>query len=311
MADKKELSRRELRRKRRVRNQILAYISLCVILAGLLVGVVLGGRALYTHIDEKRQEKALAEELAAMEESLSNAETEAAEAEEEETVEEYTEDDLLKDMVDASIGEMSIEDRVAGLFLTTPETLTGVGKVTVAGDGMEKSLSEYAVGGLVFTEKSVSPASLGEEKFGEIVSGTVTRSKYPLFFILDNGEEVENVSAYGINMEFEDKSGNETQSVFRTAMLPELMNETTSEEAAQGIETALILAESEEDIVAGCLQAWENGADMLYVPEKFSEAYEGMVAEIQGNEDREGRLRDSLERIYRIKYANRANVENE
>lgn len=311
MADNRELSRRELRRKRRIRNQILAYISFCVILVLLLVGIVLGGRTLYTHIEEKRQEKALAEELAAMEESMSNAEAEEDETEAEDVVEEYTEDDLLKDMVDASIGEMSIEDRVAGLFLTTPETLTGVGKVTVAGDGMEKSLAEYAVGGLVFTEKSVSPLSLGQEKFGEIVSGTVARSKYPLFFILDNGEEVEDVSGYGINMEFEDKSGNESRSVFRTAMLPELMNETTSEEAAQGITTALILAENEEDIVAACLQAWENGADLLYVPDRFAEAYEGLLAEIQGNEDREGRLRDSMERIYRMKYANRANVEGE
>lgn len=311
MADKRELSRRELRRKRRIRNQILAYISFCVILVLLLVGIVLGGRTLYTHIEEKRQEKALAEELAAMEESMSNAEAEEDETEAEDVVEEYTEDDLLKDMVDASIGEMTVEDRVAGLFLTTPETLTGVGKVTVAGDGMEKSLAEYAVGGLVFTEKSVSPSSLGKDKFGEIVSGTVARSKYPLFFILDNGEEVENVSDYGINMEFEDKSGNESRSVFRTAMLPELMNETTSEEAAQGITTALILAENEEDIVAACLQAWENGADLLYVPDRFAEAYEGLLAEIQGNEDREGRLRDSMERIYRMKYANRANVEGE
>ena len=311
MADKRELSRRELRRKRRIRNQILAYISFCVILVLLLVGIVLGGRTLYTHIEEKRQEKALAEELAAMEESMSNAEAEEDETEAEDVVEEYTEDDLLKDMVDASIGEMTVEDRVAGLFLTTPETLTGVGKVTVAGDGMEKSLAEYAVGGLVFTEKSVSPTSLGKDKFGEIVSGTVARSKYPLFFILDNGEEVENVSDYGINMEFEDKSGNESRSVFRTAMLPELMNETTSEEAAQGITTALILAENEEDIVAACLQAWENGADLLYVPDRFAEAYEGLLAEIQGNEDREGRLRDSMERIYRMKYANRANVEGE
>ena len=57
MADNRELSRRELRRKRRIRNQILAYISFCVILAALLVGVVLGGRALFTHIEEKRQEK--------------------------------------------------------------------------------------------------------------------------------------------------------------------------------------------------------------------------------------------------------------
>lgn len=311
MADKRELSRRELRRKRRIRNQILAYISFCVILVLLLVGIVLGGRTLYTHIEEKRQEKALAEELAAMEESMSNAEAEEDETEAEDVVEEYTEDDLLKDMVDASIGEMTVEDRVAGLFLTTPETLTGVGKVTVAGDGMEKSLAEYAVGGLVFTEKSVSPSSLGKDKFGEIVSGTVARSKYPLFFILDNGEEVENVSDYGINMEFEDKSGNESRSVFRTAMLPELMNETTSEEAAQGITTVLILAENEEDIVAACLQAWENGADLLYVPDRFAEAYEGLLAEIQGNEDREGRLRDSMERIYRMKYANRANVEGE
>lgn len=311
MADNRELSRRELRRKRRIRNQILVSISFCVILVSFLVGVVLGGRALYTHIDEKRQEKALAEELAAMEESMSNAEEEEVETEAEDVVEEYTEDDLLKDMVYASIGEMPVEDRVAGLFLTTPETLTGVGKVTVAGDGMEKSLAEYAVGGLVFTGKSVSPTSLGKDKFGEIVSGTVERSKYPLFFILDNGEEEENVSDCGINMEFEDKSGNESRSIFRTAMLPELMSETTSEEAGQGLTTALIVADSEEDLVAACLQAWENGADLLYVPDRFAEAYEGLLAEIQGNEDREGRLRDSLERIYRVKYANRANVEGE
>ena len=147
MADKRELSRRELRKKRRIRNQILAYSSFCVILVALLVGIVLGGRTLYTYIEEKHQEKVLAEELAAMEESMSSVEAEEDETEAEEVVEEYTEDDLLKDMVDASIGEMSIEDRVAGLFLTTPETLTGVGKVTVAGDGMEKSLAEYAVGG--------------------------------------------------------------------------------------------------------------------------------------------------------------------
>ena len=172
--------------------------------------------------------------------------------------------------------------------------------------------AKMSVGGMRVDKNSAlrkglkgATVGLATERGGYIDTVTETVKK------ILNGEEVEDVSGYGINMEFEDKSGNESRSVFRTAMLPELMNETTSEEAAGGLTTALIVADSEEDIVAACLQAWENGADLLYVPDKFAEAYEGLLAEIQGNSDREGRLRDSMERIYRMKYANRANVEGE
>ena len=94
-------------------------------------------------------------------------------------MEEYTEEDLLDEMVDAGIAVMSLEDRVAGLFLTTPEELTGVGKVVQAGKGTEEALAKYAVGGLVYAATNVQSA----EQFGGMLTDTLPKSKHPLFFI--------------------------------------------------------------------------------------------------------------------------------
>ena len=122
-----EEDKREYRRRRRIRNQILAYVSLVLILAVVSVGGYFGIKALSGVVEEKQQQEQIEEALAAAQQ-VEEEMTEASEVPEEtveetvvETVEEYTEEDLLNEVVESCISEMSLEDRVAGLFIVTPE----------------------------------------------------------------------------------------------------------------------------------------------------------------------------------------------
>lgn len=292
-----EISARELRRQRRVRNQIWAYATVVVLFAGLGVGAFLGIRFVAEEIESRRHAEAMAEQMAAMESEEAEQETEEAQEPEEE-VEEYTEEDLLDEMVDAGIAEMSLEDKVAGLFLTTPEALTGVGKVVQAGKGTEEALAKYAVGGLVYAASNVQ----SEEQFVKMLTDTFPKSKYPLFLIFDDESDKlsEDLSSYGINMQFADK-GEETESMtFRTVILPGEDGDCQ----ADGLITAQVVGEAEE-IADACLAAWENGAELLYVPEEFESAYEGMLAKVQEDEALEDKLTETLKIIYRVKYRGR------
>lgn len=296
--EKAELSARERRRKRRIRNQIWAYTALVVLLAAAGVGAVFGVKHVTEQLESKRHEEAMAEEMAAMQEAESEEQIE--ETWESEAAEEYTEEDLLDEMVDAGIAEMSLEDRVAALFLTTPEELTGVGKVVQAGKGTEEALAKYAVGGLVYAASNVQSA----EQFTKMLTDTLPKSKYPLFLIFDDDTDklTEDLSVYGINMEFTGKAESGEAGVFTTESLPALAGEEMSQESK--LVTAQIDGEAEE-IADACLAAWQNGAELLYVPKGFAGAYEGLLAKVQEDEALQDGLTEVLEKIYRIKYQGR------
>lgn len=206
--------KRELRRKRRKRNQIIAY--LCVIT--VLILVTIGGffalkAAKNIFIQMQTEKEALAQtdeedlnETGVYEASIVEPEagtelemeSESESALEETTVvEEYTEEDLLEEIVESCILEMPLEDRVAGLFIVTPEALTGVDKVIRAGDGTKEALSKYAVGGLIYFKQNIQ----SKEQITEMLANTVSMSKYPMFLAVDEeGDRVARV-ADALNLE--------------------------------------------------------------------------------------------------------------
>lgn len=177
--------KRELRRKRRVRNQILAYVSLVVVLLVVGTGIFFAVKAGSNILAEKKQQKLEAEALAqATEEMTETSETEMETEtiiEETSTVEEYTEEELLDEIVEGCISEMSLEDRVAGLFIVTPEALTGVDKVVRAGDSTKEALEKYPVGGLIYFKQNIQ----SKEQITEMLGNTVSMSKYPIFLAVD------------------------------------------------------------------------------------------------------------------------------
>ncbi len=181
-----EEDKREYRRKRRIRNQILAYVSLVLILlivsVGLFFAIKAGSAVMAEKEQQKMEEEALAQTLEEMTES-SEVETEVETVVEEETttIEEYTDEELLDEIVDACISEMSLEDKVAGLFIVTPEALTGVDKAVRAGDGTKEALEKYPVGGLIYFKQNIQ----SKDQITEMLANTVSMSKYPIFLAVD------------------------------------------------------------------------------------------------------------------------------
>ena len=51
--------------------------------------------------------------------------------------------------------------------------------------------------------------------------------------------------------------------------------------------------------------ALRAGCDMIYAPENFETAYNGVLEAVQNGTISEERINDSLRRIYRIKYADK------
>lgn len=189
--------KREFRRKRRIRNQILAYVSVLVVLVLVTIGAFLVVKAGSNLLAQKQQEEdalALAsEEMSEMTE-MSEEEVSEIDTTVEETstvVEEYTEEDLLEEIVETCISEMSLEDRVAGLFIITPEALTGVNRAVRAGDGTKEALAKYPVGGLVYFKQNIQSG----EQITEMLANTVSMSKYPVFLAVDEeGDSVARVA---------------------------------------------------------------------------------------------------------------------
>jgi len=186
--------RREARRKRRQRSQIAAYITVIIFIILVAAGIVFGVHFLTqsSRQKEKKQEdnQAKVEEMLNQEESIQTPETTP-----EETIVELTPEQKLDDIVNAGIEVMPLEDKVAGLFIVTPESITGVSTAVKAGEGTQKALSDYAVGGIIYFGKNIR----SKEQLQEMVSNTKLYSNYPLFIAVDEeGGSVSRLAEAGL-----------------------------------------------------------------------------------------------------------------
>ena len=191
--------KRELRRQRRLRNQRNAVIGLIVIimvLAGMVVSSIF---VINQQVEWKKQQKEIEEQLAVLG-NESNAEdmpglsegtedenTEGASGEEGDKFQEEEDAKVLDEVVEAIISEMTLEEKVAGLFVVTPEGITGVNTAVQAGSGTKAALEKYPVGGLIYYQKNIQ----SEEQIKTMIEKSVSYCKYPMFIGVDEeGGEV-------------------------------------------------------------------------------------------------------------------------
>ncbi len=186
-----EEDRRAYRHRRRVRNQIIVYLVILFMVLGIAGGGFVIGRKVFSIVQQKRQEAELA-----------RAEKEAAEEEppEEEMVidtpepveeEPEEEEDLLGGLAESYYSEMPIETKVAGLFMVTPEAITGVRTATQAGEGTQEALNRYAVGGLIYFGDNIQD----KDQISTMLASTASKSSYPVFLAVDEeGGEVSRVA---------------------------------------------------------------------------------------------------------------------
>ncbi|OYP07205.1 hypothetical protein CG709_09805, partial [Lachnotalea glycerini] len=61
----------------------------------------------------------------------------------------------MEQQVKQKLSEMTLEEKVAQIFVITPEALTGYQTVTAAGDVTRNALKNYPVGGLVYFSPNI------------------------------------------------------------------------------------------------------------------------------------------------------------
>lgn len=169
--------KREKRHKRRIKNQIIAFIVALIIIAACGYGAYVGISALARVIKEKGEP---IDEIISSNEVVSEDKTqgviatpnieeiEAALSDDiSDTTEETTEEDENA-KVQEYINSLTLEQKVASLFVVTPESITGANLATQAGEGTKNALLEYHVGGIIYKSDNVE----SHEAFVEMIKNT-------------------------------------------------------------------------------------------------------------------------------------------
>lgn len=186
-----ETDKRELRRKRRVKNQIIAYVVLAVI----LIGIIAGGTVLADKIISALKDKKQAEELQKQLEELAGTEGEPPVVEAPvESADPIGESDYLGEAVESIIAGMPLEAKVAGLFIITPEALTDMDTVIRAGDTTRDKLGEHPVGGLIYFAKNIQDAA----QLTEMLQNTRSFNKSIFLAVDEEGGTVCRVAGKGL-----------------------------------------------------------------------------------------------------------------
>ena len=73
-----------------------------------------------------------------------------------------------KPLVQQKLESMTLEQKVAQLFLVTPEQLTGVSQAVVAGSATQRALEDIPVGGLCYFSQNIT----GDQQLRDLLSGT-------------------------------------------------------------------------------------------------------------------------------------------
>ena len=181
-----ERVRREARHKRRIRQQVIAYLILILILAAIGCGVYFGVKQI-VNASRQRQAEALAQEQAALQQQLEEEAAAAQAAQQQQQVElppAATVDDLgatpaqrLDEIIESEIANMTLEEKVQAIMFITPESITGVDRVVIAGEGTANALSDFNPGGIVYSSKNVTSA----DQFTTMMTTTLGLVDHPVF----------------------------------------------------------------------------------------------------------------------------------
>ena len=97
--------------------------------------------------------------------------------------------------IEAFLDDLSLEEKVAQLFMITPEALTGVEGVTAAGPITEEAFNTYPVGGIIYMEGNIQSWEQTSEMLSSMQKISRNRTGLPAFLALDEeGGTVRRVS---------------------------------------------------------------------------------------------------------------------
>lgn len=251
--------------------------------------------------------------------------------------------------VEQKLSEMTLEEKVAQLFIVSPEELTGNDLVNIAGAGTKSAIDRYPVGGLVYTRDNYQ----GREQFRDLLTKagqySYERSGLYLFLAVQGADEAGNAvtvmsqnyeAAWFVEMMAADRMTGEN--ILQISTFPEQRENITAETpwVMMSNQTAVGIAEaedepcsfsaeaveelrnttgypgviltgnlSEETVMAGysaaeaAVSAVQAGADMLYCPADFEEAFQAVFAAVEAGKITEDKINRAVGHILTQKLA--------
>lgn len=209
--------------------------------------------------------------------------------------------------VEAVMAEMTLEEKVAQLFVVSPETLTGADRVTIAGNGTRDALESYPIGGILYARENY----LGQVQMRDLVRGAQTMSHEQSGRYLFAGTLVEIGEATVIAC----ASVGEEDALARLIVTNDLSANQDIENmehifCVQELEALSVEKEAEHlycySVMNGgpsAVEALNAGADMLGVTDGFSTVYEAVLEAANDGDITERTLRNAVGRILTKKLA--------
>ena len=129
-----------------------------------------------------------------------------------ETIDEKQEEQMdLVQGVQEFLENMTLEQKIAQMFMITPEALTGYSSVTQASDVTKNALQEYPVGGIIFMGNNVVDQEQLKQMTSNLQTYAMEISEIPLFLGID--EEGGTVARIGNNENFSVKKFSNMSSI--------------------------------------------------------------------------------------------------
>ena len=148
--------------RKRLTRKVLFLIGSLIVLLVVIICVKINGSKEKTATDNDRIESDnLARSENEIEKELLDSSEDGGEYDLTEPTTEYSdsemegEDELEREVVE-KLAEMTLEEKVAQMFMVTPEALTGYSQVTEAGDVTYQALSQYPVGGIIYFSSNIA-----------------------------------------------------------------------------------------------------------------------------------------------------------
>lgn len=181
------------------------------------------------------------------------------------------------------VEQMTIDEKVLGMIITSPEDFTGIKVAVAAGDQSKQVLNQYAIGGLTYQEKNFEDVSQLEL----MLTNTKAYAKYPMFLCVNerckkaassSGETMDQIG-FTVDMsdgwKYFDKDGKEVP-----------------------METTLKIAECTSENAVELVNA---GNDVLVMTEGFEAAYRNIMAAVTDGSIKEETIDASILKIMKLK----------
>lgn len=157
--------------------RIFAVLVMLVCVIGGITGILLLGNDEGDDVSTKKVQDAAGGDHGITE--ISSKESVNTEKKPVDTTE--TTEDAVSELVDKTMAEMSLHDKVCQMMFVTPEGLTGTDDVMVAGDATKQALQAYPVGGIIYFANNFDNV----DQTRDMISNTQSYSKIGLFIATD------------------------------------------------------------------------------------------------------------------------------